>query len=210
MRSHHWNKRAWHIPKLYLRGAYRFAYHEIDRLIARLVSVVPARSKAALQGGCKRPISPAAAIRSSDWNDKSGNWQKITGTRGSLCPQHHRRRPPRRLRSPFLRTALRHPRSLAHRPHRGRRCPPPDNCRPQARPGIPLQPHGLPTSRTRRSRRVVPPTARRTQDRSQSPAARHRPKRCQFAPTVNVAATPMKAGLSAVPDTMRTLATISL
>jgi len=36
-------------------GAYRFAYHEIDRLIARLVCVVHARSKAALQGGCKKP-----------------------------------------------------------------------------------------------------------------------------------------------------------
>ena len=31
------------------RGAYRFAYHEIDRLIARLVCIVHARSKAALQ-----------------------------------------------------------------------------------------------------------------------------------------------------------------
>ena len=55
MWSHHWNKRAWHIPNRISRGAYRFAYHEIDRLIARLVSVVHARSKAALQRGCKKP-----------------------------------------------------------------------------------------------------------------------------------------------------------
>ena len=54
MRSHHWNKRAWHIPKSNLPGTYRFAYHEIDRLIARLVCVAYARSKAALQGGCKK------------------------------------------------------------------------------------------------------------------------------------------------------------
>ena len=51
MRNHHWNKRAWHIPKSNLPGAYRFAYHEIDRLIARLVCIVHARSKAALQSG---------------------------------------------------------------------------------------------------------------------------------------------------------------
>jgi hypothetical protein len=51
MRSHHWNKRAWHIPKSNLPGRYRFAYHENDRLIARLACVVHAGSKVVLQGG---------------------------------------------------------------------------------------------------------------------------------------------------------------
>jgi hypothetical protein len=39
MWSHHWNKRARHIRNRISCGAYRFAYHEIDRLIARLVCV---------------------------------------------------------------------------------------------------------------------------------------------------------------------------
>jgi hypothetical protein len=54
MWSHRWNKRAWHIPKSNLPGACGFAYHEIDRLIARLVCIIHATSKAALQSGCKK------------------------------------------------------------------------------------------------------------------------------------------------------------
>jgi hypothetical protein len=55
MRSNHWNKRARHIPKSNLPGCYRLAYHEIGRLIARLVCIVHAKPKAALQSGCKKP-----------------------------------------------------------------------------------------------------------------------------------------------------------
>ena len=54
MWSYHWNKRAWHIPKSNLPVACGFAYHEIDRLIARLVCIIHADQRPHFKVGAKK------------------------------------------------------------------------------------------------------------------------------------------------------------